>query len=131
MIYYPAGLHATAIRFKNSLQENAKIHAITEDVIEAHHNGIVSWETRSNVQPILIQGHDNYIKTKQLWKVVKQYFDLNNIGFREIHSVKGNILSKIINLMYLLDYISIYHAVIKKSDPTPIKSIEFIKNKLY
>jgi glucose/mannose-6-phosphate isomerase len=31
------GLQAAAIRFKNSLQENAKIHAITEDVIEACH----------------------------------------------------------------------------------------------
>ena len=44
VVYYPAGLRATAIRFKNSMQENAKNHIITEDVIEACHNGIVSWE---------------------------------------------------------------------------------------
>ena len=56
MIYYPFGLQPVAIRFKNSLQENAKIHAIAEDVIEACHNGIVSWEIESNVKPILIQG---------------------------------------------------------------------------
>jgi len=42
MIYYPWGLQSAAIRFKNSLQENAKIHAIAEDVLEASHNGIVS-----------------------------------------------------------------------------------------
>ena len=40
IIYYPWGLQAAAIRFKNSLQENAKIHVITEDVVEACHNGI-------------------------------------------------------------------------------------------
>jgi len=130
MIYYPAGLYATAIRFKNSMQENAKIHAIAEDVIEACHNGIVSWETSSNVQPILLQGQDDYIKTKQLWRVVKEYFTLNKIEFREIHSVKGNILSKIINMIYLLDYATIYCAVMNKRDPTPIKSIEYIKNKM-
>ena len=33
-VYYPAGLRASAIRFKNSLQENVKIHAMAEDVIE-------------------------------------------------------------------------------------------------
>jgi glucose/mannose-6-phosphate isomerase len=33
------GLQATAIRFKNSLQENTKTHAIVEDVIESSHNG--------------------------------------------------------------------------------------------
>ena len=42
MIYYPWGLQSAAIRFKNSLQENSKIHAITEDVIEACHNDIVA-----------------------------------------------------------------------------------------
>ena len=41
VIYFPAGLQAAAIRFKNSLQENAKDYVITEDVIEACHNSIV------------------------------------------------------------------------------------------
>ena len=40
LLYFPSGLQAAAIRFKNSLQENAKIHVIVEDVIEACHNGI-------------------------------------------------------------------------------------------
>ena len=43
LIYYPHGLQSTATRFKSSLQENTKTHAIIEDVIEACHNGIVSW----------------------------------------------------------------------------------------
>ena len=50
--FAPAGLQATAIRFKNPLQENAKSHAIAKDVIEACHNGIVSWEKPSSIQPI-------------------------------------------------------------------------------
>ena len=43
-LYYPGGLESAAIRFKNSLQENSKMHVIAEEVIEACHNGIVSWE---------------------------------------------------------------------------------------
>ena len=46
IIYYPFGLQSATIRFKNSLQENAKMHAACEDVIEASHNGIVSWEKK-------------------------------------------------------------------------------------
>jgi len=65
MIYYPWGLQAAAIRFKNSFQENFKSYAMMEDVIEACHNGIVSWEKPSEVKPILIQGADDYIKTKE------------------------------------------------------------------
>jgi len=130
LVYYPFGLQAAAIRFKNSMQENAKSQAMTEDVIEACHNGIVSWEKPSEVQPILLQGADDYIKTKERWAILKQYFKQNNIDFREVFSVKGNILSKLINLIYFLDYTSIYNAIIQGIDPSPIKSIDFIKSKL-
>jgi len=130
MIYYAFGLQAAAVRFKNLLQENAKTHAIAEDVIEACHNGIVSWENPSNVQPILIQGKDDYIKTEERWKILKEYFYENKINYKEIFSVKGSILSKLVNLIYLLDYSSIYLAAFSMIDPSPVKSINYIKKKL-
>jgi len=130
IIYYPWGLHSAAIRFKNSLQENAKTHVITEDVIETSHNGIVAWERSSKVQPILLRGIDDNIKTKERWEIFKEYFKKNGIESKEIFSVKGNIISKIVNLIYLLDYASIYLAIKMKTDPTPVNSIDFIKSKL-
>ena len=130
LIYYPWGLQSAAIRFKNSLQENVKMHAITEDVIEACHNGIVAWERPSNVQPILLEGEDDYFKTKERWNMVKEYFDENKIDFRQVHSVNGSILSKMVNLIYFLDYASIYKAVLSKIDPSPVRSIDFIKDRL-
>ena len=130
LIYYPWGLQSAAIRFKNSLQENSKIHVITEDVIESCHNGIVAWEKNSNVQPILIRGHDDHIKTIERWNILKEFFRDGKIEFFEIKSVDGNILSKIVNLVYLLDYSSIYHAVLNQIDPSPVNAIDFVKNKL-
>ena len=130
LIYYPHGLESTATRFKSSLQENTKTHAIIEDVIEACHNGIVSWERPSVVQPILLQGKDDYIKTKERFDIIKEFFIEKNIEFKEIHSVSGNILTKTISLMYMLDYTSIYRAVLSKIDPSPVKSIEYIKKKI-
>jgi glucose/mannose-6-phosphate isomerase len=130
LIYYPWGLQSAAIRFKSSLQENAKFHAMAEDVIEACHNGIVAWEKKDNVRPILLEGQDDYIKTKQRWKILKEYFEKNNIDSKEVFSTKGSILTKLINLIYLLDYATIYLAVISKRDPSPIKSIDFIKTRL-
>ncbi|MEX2192341.1 MAG: SIS domain-containing protein [Nitrosarchaeum sp.] len=130
IIYYPHGLESAATRFKSSLQENAKTHAIIEDVIEACHNGIVSWEKPSIVQPILLQGKDDYIKTKERFDIIKEYFMKNNIDFKEIHSVSGNILTKIISLIYMLDYASIYRAVLSKTDPSPVLSIDYIKSKI-
>ena len=130
LIYYPVGLQSAAIRFKNSLQENAKSHAMTEDIIEACHNGIVSWEQSSNVVPILIRGEEDYIKTKERWEIIKEFFQSKNIKYEEIFSGDGNILTKLIRLIFLLDYSTIYHAVLLEIDPTPIDSINFIKKRL-
>ena len=129
-IYYPAGLQAAAIRYKNSLQENTKIHAMTEDVIESCHNGIVPWEKKSDVKPILIQGKNDHIKTRERFSILQEYFDNKNIDYRMVESVNGSILTKIINLSYLLDYSSIYASILNKTDPTPVKSIEEVKKKL-
>ena len=130
LIYYPWGLQAAAIRFKNSLQENAKCHVIAEDVVEACHNGIVAWEKSSDIKPILIRGEDDYIKTKERWEILKEHLEGYKIEYREVLSVKGNILSKLICLIYLLDYSSIYFAALSGIDPTPINAIDFVKSKL-
>ena len=130
IVYYPWGLQSAAIRFKNSMQENAKMHVMTEDVIETCHNGIVAWNKPKNVQPILIQGKDDYVKTKERWKIVKELFHDKDIQYKEIFSQEGSILNKLVCLIYLLDYVSIYNAIISKTDPTPVKPIDFVKKRL-
>ena len=130
VIYYPWGLEATAIRFKNSLQENAKTHAVIEDIIESSHNGIVSWERPSGMVPIMIEGTDDHIKTKERQDILRHYFEENNIIYKEISSVDGGILSKIMCMIYLLDYSTIYYAVQLGIDPSPVKSIDYIKGRL-
>ena len=130
IIYYPWGLHSAAIRFKNSLQENAKMHVFAEDIIESSHNGIVAWEKRSKIKPILLIGQDDYTKTKERWQIIKEFFNQKKIQYKEVHSLDGNILTKLVNLIYLLDYSSIYLAVLSKTDPTPVKPIDFIKSRI-
>ena len=130
LIYYPFGLQSAAIRFKNSLQENTKMHTFNEDIIEVCHNGIVAWEHTSSVQPIIIQGADDHIKTKERCSLLEEYFKKNSIQFYKISSIKGSILSKLITLIFLLDYVTIYLAVLQNIDPTPVKSIDFIKKRL-
>ena len=129
-IYYPAGFQSAAIRYKNSLQENAKTHAMTEDVIESCHNGIVSWEKKSGVKPVLIQGKDDHYKTSERWNILKEFFQTEGIDFKVVKSLDGSILTKITNLVYLLDYSTIYFSTLNHIDPSPVNSIDFIKSKL-
>ncbi len=129
-IYYPWGLQAAAIRFKNSIQENMKGHAMIEDVIEASHNGIVSWERDSAVRPVLVRGADDHTRTKERWGILKEYFTDNGIEFWEQESVCGGVLSKIINLVYVMDLATVYGAALIGVDPEPVRSIDFVKERL-
>ena len=103
---------------------------MVEDIIESCHNGIVSWERKSDVQPILIQGKDDHSKTIQRWQIIKEFFDEKKIECKEIFSAEGNILTKIICLIYLLDTVSIYYSVLSNINPSPVESIDFIKKRL-
>jgi glucose/mannose-6-phosphate isomerase len=130
IIYYPWGLHASAIRFKNSLQENAKLHAMAEDMMESTHNGIVAWEKSSHLQPVLIQGQNDFIKTKERWLILKEFLKSKEINYLEVFSCHGNILSKLVYLIYLLDYSTLYKSFLLKRDPTPILGIDFVKKRI-
>jgi glucose/mannose-6-phosphate isomerase len=127
ILYYPWGLKSAAIRFKNSLNENTKIHAISVDIVEAAHNEIVAWEKKSNVIPIIIRGPNDYEKTQVLQTTLEKYFKEYEINFLTINSISGSILTKLTYLIYLCDYASIYAAVLSKSDPTPVNSINYFK----
>ena len=61
---------------------------------------------------------------------MKKFFNQKNIEYKEVFSGEGSILTKLMKLMYLLDYTSIYKAVASEIDPTPVKAIEFIKKNL-
>ena len=135
LIYHPFGLRAAAVRFKNDLQENAKTHAMVEDVLEACHNGIVAWENRSEnlqaVGPVMITGSDDHPKTKERWQILAEYFESRGISVEEVKSGDGGILAKLMGLSYVTGYASIYRAVIMGIDPTPISAIDFVKKRLY
>jgi len=66
----------------------------------------------------LIRGEDDYIKTRERCEILKEYLESYKIEYKEVFSVKGNILSKLICLIYL-DYSSIYFATLSGIDPTP------------
>lgn len=130
VILYPWGLRSAAVRFKNSLQENAKMHAMTEDVIEHCHNGIVAWESPSGAQPVMVRGADDGPTTRERWQILAEYFDQRSVQYREIFSAEGSLLTKLVGLVYLLDYASVYLALLKGTDPAPVSSIDYLKSRL-
>jgi len=129
VIYYPWGLQSAAVRFKNSLNENGKIHVINEDIVKATHNDIVAWMKKSDVTPIIISGPDDYYKTKKIWEKFKIFLKEHDISYYQINTVNGSILTKLVYLIYLCDYASVYFSVLTETDPSPVEPIKYFKQK--
>jgi len=78
----------------------------------------------------MIRGSDDHFRTTEKYQILSKYFYENKIEYKEIFSGKGNILTKIIRLIYILDYVTIYKSILEGIDPTPVKTIEYIKNEI-
>jgi len=129
VIYYSKTLEASAVRLKNSFNENAKSHAITNELLEACHNDIVSWELPTTFKPIMIRAKNDDKRIVETWEIMKEFFEEKKIDYKEIFSNNGKILSQLVGLIYLFDYSTIYYAIKCGINPSPIVSTEFFKNK--
>ena len=87
----------------------------------------MAWDDNTDVLPILLHGSDDHAKTIDRWNVIKKFFESRKIEYIEFVVSGNNILTKNMNSIYELDYATLYSAVIKKTDPYTVDSIEYIK----
>lgn len=114
-----------AKRFKNSLNENAKITAQSEEMPEFFHNML---EGLSKGKTYVIFNSNSYsshlgIQTGNFLKILKE----KKLNFVEIRPVGKNLLEKTLNALQLTDLICFYVAILREKDPTPIQIIEKFK----
>jgi glucose/mannose-6-phosphate isomerase len=123
-------LISAGTRFKNSLNENSKLHCLRESVMEASHNEIVPFTFHNNFQSkVLLLGWvsdstevvGRFGRFKTLFKRIKQ-------PFMQILVDEKNLLEAIVTSVYILDYASIYMAVSRKIDPSPTPAIDILKS---
>jgi glucose/mannose-6-phosphate isomerase len=123
---------SVSIRFKNSLNENAKVHCIFESILEASHNEIVPFTFDNYHQPItrkvlLVRWpFDDQIVNERFDKL-KSFLSEIRQPFMEIDVPENNLISAIISSIYILDYSSIYLAISRNVNPAPTPAIDILK----
>ena len=125
--YHSTELFPVALRFSQDFQENCKKFATQGDVVESCHNFINSWETLTNFSPILLRGSNDDKNTIKRFEVWIEYFKTRGILYKELYSIKGDLLTQFMTLMYEMGMSTIYHAVQNDIDPTLLEAIDFVK----
>ena len=128
-IYGTNGTRGAGIRFKNELNENAKIHASYAEMPELLHNEIQAWEEPSErFVPVMLRDASEEEREGQLADVFTDI--LAGMG-KDPLVVRGfgrTTLSRLVTMTYLLDYASYYVALGSGRDPFPVPLITKLKS---
>jgi len=123
-------LTSVGTRFKNSLNENAKMHCLRDSILEASHNEIVPFTFNDSNSPhkvLLVKwGYDHQIVNERFNKV-KLFFKEIGQPLLEITAAEKSMINAIISSIYILDYATIYMAVARNVDPSPTPAIDILK----
>lgn len=135
VIYSAVGLtQVAAMRWKCQFSENAKILAFYNSFPELNHNEIVGWEMLKDIfkhfQIIILRDKDDYYRTQKRMEITKEILAQESISTIELESEGESKLARLFSLIYLGDVISFYLAVNYGVDPTSIKKIQILKDKL-
>jgi len=139
LVYCGDGLlHAAAYRWKCQFNENAKSMAFTNYFPELGHNEIMGWECperlRSDFFLVMLRDVDDNPRVQRGMEAAYRLLEplaggailIESEGDREREAR----LSRLLSIVLLGDFTSIYLAVEYGKDPTPIENIERIKEEL-
>lgn len=130
----PGPVAAAAVRWRQQLNENAKVLAHSAVVPEHNHNEIVGWQvsnaaTQAIAVLVLRDGEDSAEATARL-DLAAEYAARQGAAVHEIRTRGGSRLARLASLVQFGDLLSLYLALIGEVDPTDITSIDEFKRRL-
>ncbi len=134
-VVYGFGVYrGVAMRWKQQFNENSKIPAKWEVFSELNHNEIVGWENpkqlakdysvvfiRDKTEPLGIRSRIETTQTLMPPTLLKMF---------EVWTQGKSTLAKMLSTVLVGDFVSVYLALLHKVDPTPVNSINLLKEKI-
>ena len=131
-IYTPQYLAAAGRRFKNQLNENAKVLAKFEVLPEMLHNEVQGWHMlkeglADSVSFVFLRGCEDKEEAAQLGRLKGLIRQRGGKGIHEISLRSPTLPSAVLTMIYYCDYVSLYLAMVRGIDPTPVRTIQSLK----
>jgi len=134
VIYGFSFYRSVAQRFKQQFNENSKVPSKWEVFPELNHNEVVGWERAEmftkHFSTILIRDKNESEEIRRRIEFTKELALNRTAGVYEVWSRGESKLSKMISALLIGDFTSIYLAILRGIDPTPVETINRIKMKI-
>ena len=134
-VVYGAGiLSAVARRWKTQINENSKTWSFYELLPELNHNSVVGYQFPSELAErifvVLLCSESIHPRVLARYDLTADILTRAHIGHQLVDARGKTLLSHMLSLTLFGDYVSYYLAMLYEVDPSPNKTIDYLKSRL-
>jgi glucose/mannose-6-phosphate isomerase len=122
-----------AYRWKTQINENAKLHAFAHELPELDHNEIVGWRSAAEhgrFAAVFLDDADTHPRVQARIQLTRELVADQAATTAVVASQGQTAVERVFSLVLLGDLVSLYLAVLRGVDPTPVPVLEDLKARL-
>jgi glucose/mannose-6-phosphate isomerase len=127
-------MESAAYRWRSQIAENAKNLALHHILPEMNHNELVGWlfpkEALLKIGVVFLRDKEDHPQIKRRFDLTKALITGKAGVVHEIWSEGRSLLARMLSVVYLGDFTSLYLAYLNNIDPTPVEVIDYLKKNL-
>lgn len=131
VIYSSEQFAAANTRWRNQLHENAKSLAVGNLLPEMNHNEVMGW---ARFQPelkqlavVVLRDIEDHARTQRRMDVTRSLLEPYAQSWHDVWSEGSSLLARLLSIMYISDWVSLYLAIMNNTDPSPVGLISRLK----
>lgn len=131
VIYSSEQLAVANTRWRNQFHENSKSFAVGNLLPEMNHNEIMGWarfqSELKQLAVIALRDQEDHERTQRRLDVTRLLLTPHAHSWTEINSEGSSRLARLLSIMYISDWVSLYLAILNETDPSPVGLISRLK----
>ncbi len=131
VIYTTDRMESVAVRFRQQVNENAKMLCWHHVIPEMNHNELVGWRIKNeDLAVIIFRNKDDHARNQVRIDISKEIIGNYTSSMIEVFSKGKDLVERSLYFVNLGDWISVYLADQRKVDSIEVKVIDFLKGEL-
>ncbi len=99
-----------------------------------NHNELVGWrypaDALQKIGVLLLRDKGDHPQVQRRFELTKEIISGKAGALHEVWSEGESLLARVMSLIYLGDYVSLYLSYLNRADPTPVEVIDYLKSQL-
>ncbi len=131
IIYSEDRIEPVAVRFRQQINENAKLLCWHHVIPEMNHNELVGWKDKDDQFAVCyLRNNDDFNRNQVRMEINKKIISNSTPNIIEIHSKGTNLVEKSIYLVHMVDWVSWYLSELREVDSIEVDVIDYLKSEL-